>query len=111
MSGNDDGAGQSRNRVVLHLKYGNASPVALAAAVMVARAFRSEIESVVIEDTKLLDMAEVPLAREILLSGRQSGPLSRDLMQRRIRSAAADIIRQIERLAHEAEVPVRHSTL
>ena len=64
-------AGEGRGRVVLHLTHAAPSPVAIEAAVRVARAFQSEIESLFVEDAALLDIAAFPFACEISLSGRQ----------------------------------------
>jgi hypothetical protein len=100
-------AGEGRGRVVLHLTPARASPVALEAAVLVARAFQSEIESLFVEDATLLDIAALPFAREISLTGRQSRQLSPEIVERELRSAAAAIVRQVRRLAEAAEVPLQ----
>ena len=47
-------AGEDRGRVVLHLQSGHPSAIALEAAVRIARAFQSEIESLFVEDEQLL---------------------------------------------------------
>ena len=71
-------------------------PVARAAAIRVARAFHSEIESLFVEDSTLLDIAGLPFAREISLTGRQSRPLSAEVIERQMRQAAAAMMREIE---------------
>ena len=48
------------------------SAIALEAAVRVARAFRSEIESLFVEDEQLFDCASYGFVREVSLSGRAS---------------------------------------
>ena len=58
--------------MVLHLRSGRPSTVALEAALRVARAFGSEIESLFVEDEQLFDCAAYGFAREVSLSGRQS---------------------------------------
>ena len=51
-------AGEDKGRVVLRLGAGvPASDIALEAAVAVARAFQSEIESLFIEDRQLFELA------------------------------------------------------
>ena len=61
--------GEDRGRVVLHLRSGRPSTVALEAAVRVARAFGSEIESLFVEDEQLFDCAAYGFVREVSLSG------------------------------------------
>jgi hypothetical protein len=98
-------AGEGRGRVVLHLTQGTPSPVAIDAAVRVARAFQSEIESLFVEDATLLEIAAFPFAREISLSGRQRRELSPEIVARQMRAAAAAIARRLTALAQRAEVP------
>ncbi len=99
-------AGEGRGRVVLHVSAAAPSVYALEAAIRVARAFQSEIESLFVEDSGLFDIAALPFAREISLNGRQQRPLSPEMIERQCRSAAAAITRQISALASLAEVPV-----
>lgn len=100
-------AGEQRGRVVLQLRSGQPHDVALAAAFRIAQAFRSEIESLFVEDQQLLELAGFPFAREISLSGRRKRPLSREDMARELRLMAHAICRQVERRALAAEVPLR----
>jgi hypothetical protein len=100
-------AGEQRGRVVLHLKSGQPNAVALAAAFRIAQAFRSELESLFVEDSELLELAGFPFAREISLSGRRSRSLSRDEMARELRLMSVAISRQVERRARAADVPMR----
>lgn len=103
-------AGEGRGRVVLHLTQANASSVALEAAVRVAQAFQSEIESLFVEDAELLDIAGLPFAKEISLCGRHSRPISRDTLQLEMRAAASALERRIAELARAADVPL-HMTV
>ena len=80
-------AGEGRGRVVLHLTQSAPNPVAIDAAVRVARAFQSEIESLFVEDATLLDIAAFPFACEISLSGRQRRDLSPEAVERQMRAA------------------------
>ena len=92
-------AGEQRGRVVLQLRSGQPNAVALAAAFRIAQAFRSEIESLFVEDQQLLELAGFPFAREISLCGRRTRALSREDMARELRLMAHAISRQVERRA------------
>jgi hypothetical protein len=81
--------------------------VALEAAICVARAFQSGVESLFIEDSQLFDMARFSFAREIGLSGRSSRALSADDMQRDIEGVAAHFHRKMRDIARAFEVPLR----
>jgi hypothetical protein len=98
--------GEDRGRVVLQLRSGNPSAVALEAAVRVARAFGSEIESLFIEDQQLFDCAAYSFVRETSLRGRQR-PMSAAEVSRDLHLAARGARRQIEALARKAEIPLR----
>jgi len=100
--------GEDRGRVVLRLSP-SAEPnrIALEAAIRVAQAFRSEIESLFVAESHLFDLANFPFAREISLSGRQTRSLSIADVERDIQMVAAALQRQVEDLARRAEVPVR----
>jgi hypothetical protein len=100
-------AGEQRGRVVLHLRSGQPHDIALAAAFRIAQAFRSEIESLFVEDQQLLDLAGFAFAREISLSGRRTRTLSREDMAREMRLMAHAISRQVELQARAAEIPMR----
>jgi hypothetical protein len=100
-------SGEDRGRVVLHLRTGHPSTIALEAAVRVARAFGSEIESLFVEDEQLFDCADYGFVREVSLSGHQSRALSREAVMRDLHLAAQGARRQIEALARKAEVPLR----
>ncbi|MEZ5815891.1 MAG: hypothetical protein R3D44_02285 [Hyphomicrobiaceae bacterium] len=99
-------AGEGRGRVVLHLTQATPSPVAIAAAVRIAQAFHSEIESLFVEDATLLDIAGLPFAREISLSGRHRRELSPEGVARQMRAAAMTLSRRISELARRADVPL-----
>jgi hypothetical protein len=100
-------SGEDRGRVVLHLKSGRPSAIALEAAVRVARAFGSAVESLFVEDEQLFDCAAYGFAREVSLSGHTSRALSPDTMMRDLHLAAQGARRQLEALARKAEVPLR----
>jgi hypothetical protein len=99
-------AGEQRGRVVLHIASGHPSRIAIEAAVRIAQAFHSEIESLFVEDLQLYELASYPFAREISLRG-TSRALSRDDVEREMRLCAQSLQRNVERLARAAEVPLR----
>lgn len=100
-------SGEQRGRVVLKLGCTEPSRVAIEAAVRIAQAFQSEIESLFVEEPALTDVAGFPFAREISLTGRQTRELSPEVMARQIRHVADVLTRRVEELARLAEVPSR----
>ncbi len=101
-------AGEDRGRVVLRLgPSGHMSEIALEAAMRVAKAFQSELESVFVEDRQLFDLARFPFAREIALSGRQTRALSPGEIEHDIQMQAAALQRKVLAVAHSFEVPAR----
>lgn len=99
-------AGEQRGRVVLHIASGHPNAVAIEAAVRIAQAFHSEIESLFVEDLQLYDMASYPFAREISLTGVRR-PLSPETIERDLRLASRSLRRRVEALALAANVPLR----
>jgi hypothetical protein len=101
-------AGEGRGRVVLRLgASGRLSDVALEAAVLVAQAFQAEIESLFVEDSQLLDLASLPFAREISLSGRRSRAIAAADIEREMGFVAAALQRKVMAAARASEVPAR----
>jgi hypothetical protein len=103
-------AGEQRGRVVLHITSGHPSDVAMEAAVRIAQAFHSEIESLFVEDLQLYDMASYPFAREISLTGVRR-TLSREGIERDLQLAARSLRRRVEALARAANVPLRSARI
>ena len=99
--------GEDRGRVVLHLRSAHPHPVAVEAALRVARAYGSELESLFVEDEQLFDCAAHNFVREVSLSGRQSRAMSVDGVMRDLHLTAQGARRQIEALARKADVPLR----
>ena len=99
--------GEDRGRVVLQLGSAHPSAIALEAAVRIARAFQSEIESLFVEDEQLFDCAAYGFVREVSLTGRQRRVMSATAMTRDLRHAAQAARRRLEVLARRAEVPLR----
>jgi hypothetical protein len=104
-------AGESRGRVVLQLASGRPSLVAIEAAIRLAQAFQSEIESLFVEDEQLIELSGFPFAREISFSGRSMRAISSGDIERDMRYAFSEARRRIETRARQAEVPLRQTTV
>ncbi len=99
---------EARGRVVLQLRTANPHAVAIEAALRVAQAFQSGVETLFVEDMQVFDLASFPFAREISLTGRRSRAISSTELEHEFRVAFASIQRRIAALAQAAEVPIRH---
>ena len=100
-------SGEDSGRVVLKLGSRTPSAVALNAAIRIAQAFQSEIESLFVENEQLLDCTSFSFVREVSLTGRWLRTVSREEMASGLRLAASNARRQVERLARQADVPLR----
>lgn len=98
-------AGEARGRVILRLGPTEPAPVAVDAALVVARAFGSELEGLFVESSDLIRMAAFPFAREIGLGGRHSRLINPEDVERDMRLVSHAIRRRIEAMAREFEVP------
>lgn len=99
--------GEDSGRVVLQLGARSPSVVAMSAAIRIAQAFQSEVESLFVENEQLLDCTSFSFVREVSLTGRWLRTKSREEMAFGLRLAANDARRQVERLARQADVPLR----
>lgn len=97
--------------VVLHLRSGRANPIALEAASRLAHAMRAEFESLFVEDQELLSLAELPFAREISVTGRQSRVLSPALVGREARARSLAVRREIEQFAKGSQIKCRFEAI
>jgi len=100
-------SGEDSGRVVLQLGSRTPSAVALSAAIRIAQAFQSEIESLFVENEQLLDCTSFSFVREVSLTGRWLRTVTREEMAVGLRLAANNARRQVERLARQADVPLR----
>jgi hypothetical protein len=100
-------AGEAKGRVVVQSSSGQVSQIALEAAVWLARAFQSEIESLYVENQQLVALAEHPFAREISHSGRVSRGVDLQAIEREFRFASAEFHRAMEACALAGDVTVR----
>jgi len=97
--------------VVLQVSAGGTNPVALQAALRVARALERDFESIFVEDDDLYSLAAMPFAREISASGGRSRPLNQEQVARQMRAASSAAHREIERRAREADMPARFAVV
>lgn len=100
-------AGEARGRVLFQLASTQPNPYAVEAAIWMARAFQSEIESLFVEDEQLFQLASFPFAREVSFTGRLTRSLSAEDVHRDMRYAFSQFQAQVERAARRAEVPVK----
>ena len=105
-------ADEHRGRVVLWLGT-EAEPqeTAVDAAFTLAQAFESEIESVFIEDRQLFDLAGLPFAREIPLSGRGTRRMTVEALERDLIAHAAALQRQVRLRAGASDVKIKTRAL
>lgn len=98
-------ADEQRGRVVLWLGAADEpQETAVDAALRLAQAFESEVESLFIEDRQLFDLARLPFAREISLSGRERRAMSPDALAQDLKAHASALQRHVLARAHAAEV-------
>jgi len=99
-------AEERSGRVVLWLSGASAaSRLAIEAAMLLGQAFQAEVESLYVEDTQLLNLAEFPFARAIGASGGGWRPLPQSELERDMRFAAAALHRQVAEAGAAASVP------
>ena len=101
-------AGEGRGRVVLQLgPTDRVSETAVAAALFIARAFQSEMEALFLEDSQLFDIAGLPFATEVSLSGRRVRPLSTAEIARELRHVSSAVGRKVAARAQREDVTCR----
>lgn len=104
-------ADEARGRVILRTTSVRASEIAMMAAVRVARAYRSQIESLFIEDPELLAVTRFPFAREISIVGRSVREISAASIIDDMRRQYAGLQRRLLQLAAAAEVAVAERSI
>ena len=101
-------AGEGRGRVVLWLgQSAQTSPAAIDAAMLLARAYHSEVESFFVEDQQLFELANLPFARVISSEEQGWRALPRVDLEREIHFVGAALQRQVATAAREASVTYR----
>lgn len=78
-------ASEERGRVVVRTTSARASDIALQAAVRIAQAFQSEIESLYVEDTELIALTRFPFVREIGNRGTAARAITQDEVMQDLR--------------------------
>lgn len=105
-------ADEQRGRVVLWIgASGEPHDTAVDAALRLAQAFQAEVDSLFIDDGQLSDLAQLPFAREISLSGRRRRAVSADALARDLKAHASAQQRRVVARAHAAEVVARTRTI
>lgn len=103
-------AGEDRGRVVLRLgPTARHSDIAVSAAMRVAAAYGSELESLFVEDQQLFDVVQFPFVHEIVAASAATRALAPDLLSCEIRATASLVQRQVAALAATAGVRVKAS--
>ncbi len=91
-------------RIVLQIRSSAPNRLALEVAVGLARDLHAELESLFIEDEKLLSLAHLPFATEISFTGRRQRPLAPSVLERELALSAASVRRMMEAMARTAEI-------
>ncbi len=100
-------ASEARGRVVVRTTSARASDIAFQAAVRIAQAFRSEIESLYVEDTELIALARFPFVREVSADGRSTREVTANGTIDELRLQYSGLQRRLSRLAASAQVSIR----
>lgn len=105
-------AGEDRGRVVLRLgPTARHSPSAVAAAMRVAAAYGSELESLFVEDEQLFELARFPFVREIAAMDGTRRELSLADLDRGLRANASLVQRRVAAVAKSAGIRVKASVV
>jgi hypothetical protein len=105
-------AEEQRGRVVVALgPTADAGAAVISAAVRVALAFQSEIESVYVEDAGLAAGVAFPFARLVSPSGRRVDSLDLATLERGWRADARVLHRRVAASAAHARIPIRSRTV
>ena len=101
--------GEAKGRVVLRFSSQPPNEVAIRAAVQVAQAFQSELESLFVEDEQLTDLAQFPFATEISLTGQSRRKLTPTSIRHQFLATFREAERRVRAAVHDTEVPLRKS--
>jgi hypothetical protein len=104
-------AHEDRGRVVLRLSSSTPHRMAVEAALRVARAYQASLESVYIEDQRLLDLSAHDGAAELSFSGRNRRSISAATFLWQFAYAAREAERRIAAMARLAEIPYAARTM
>ncbi len=91
-------------KIVLRLRSAAPSRLALEAAVNAARALDKRLCGVFLESSELMSVAALSCVREVTLTGRPGGELTRERLEHDLRLATASVHRELRELARLAGV-------
>ena len=97
-------ANEARGRVILRVSAWTPNDVAIQAAMLVAMAFNSEVEMLLVEDSQRIDFASFPFAKEFSLRGGAPRAVSAEAVRSEIQAAFALARRRVAAAAAEREV-------
>ncbi len=100
---------EAKGRVVLRFSAQPPNEIAIHAAVQVAQAFQSELESLFVEDEQLADLARFPFATEISLTGQSRRKLTPQSMRHQFLATFREAERRVAKAVSETDVPLRRS--
>ena len=104
-------AGEERGRVIVRTVSMRVSDIAMQAAVRIAQAYNSEIESLFIEDAELIALSRFPFVREISRTGGPSRPLATVDVIRELRTHFRALQRRLATLAAAAQIPIHERVI
>ncbi len=91
-------------KIVLRLRSAAPSRLALEAAVNAARALDKRLSGVFLESSELMSVAALSCVREVTLTGRPGGELTRERLEHDLRLATASVHRELRELARQAGI-------
>jgi nucleotide-binding universal stress UspA family protein len=94
----------SVKRILVALDASANSREALTVAAGLARTLHSEIAGLFIEDINLVRLSELPFAREVIFAESSLRNIEREGLQRRLRTRAAVLRRELTELANEYQI-------
>ncbi|MGI9408287.1 MAG: hypothetical protein ACR2O4_18060 [Hyphomicrobiaceae bacterium] len=104
-------SGRTYSRVVLQSRTAAPNRLALESAIHLARALRSHIQNIFIEDQNLLTLADLPFAAEISTTGRRVPIADFAAMEKKMRLASAAVRQRLDRLARRNAVVCEYMTV
>lgn len=99
-------ATEARGRVILRFSAWTPNDVAIRAAMLVANAYSSEVEILLVEDSQRMDFANFPFAKEFSLRGGKPRAVSERAVTAETRAAFGVARRRAAAASAELEVPV-----
>lgn len=99
-------ATEARGRVILRFSAWAPNDVAIQAAMLVANAFQSEVETLFVEDSQRVDFASFPFAKEFSVRGGAARAVSARAVRAEVQSAFSVARKRVAAAAAELEVTV-----